>query len=63
MYEWNSGVLEKQQQLSMSLVHVSLQWVIGVTWEECFCEEKSYVEHLKSVRLTVVRRDPLLRDD
>jgi hypothetical protein len=47
MYEWNRGVLEKQQQLGMSLVHVSSQWVIGVIWEECFCEEKSYMEYLK----------------
>jgi hypothetical protein len=31
----------------------SSQWVIGVSWEDCFYEEKIYVEYLKSVRLTV----------
>jgi hypothetical protein len=37
--------------------------MIGVSKEDCFCEKEVNVEYLKSVRLTVVRRDPLLGDD
>jgi hypothetical protein len=37
--------------------------VIGASKEDCFCDKKVNVEYLKSVRLIVVLRDPLLRDD
>jgi hypothetical protein len=44
-------------------VHVSSQWVIGVSWEDCFCEEKIYVEYLECRLIQFVRRHPLLGDD
>jgi hypothetical protein len=31
----------------------SSQWVIGVSWEDCFCEEKIYVEYLECQTVTV----------
>jgi hypothetical protein len=43
--------------------HSVIEGVLSMTCEECFCDEKIYVEYLESEIVIVVRRDPLLGND
>jgi hypothetical protein len=63
----NSCEISRVQAVEYEQFSTSSQWVfeelIGVSWEDCFCEEKIYVEYLESKIVIVVRQDPLLWDD